>query len=147
VQRLQHLDELVAEAVLERHAPAVDVARDEQHLLVLDVDALDRPDPLGEVEHLGLGERRGREPAAVALPDDRRVEALLDRRPDRERRREVVALDDEARAVADADLVDRGEQLVGGVTREDVGEARARRRSRRAPSLPRCSQPRRASNW
>ncbi len=123
VERLQHLDELVAEAVLERHAAAVDPPRDEQHLLVLDVDALDRADPLGEVEHLGLGERLGREPAAVALPDDRRVEALLDRRPDRERRREVVALDDEVRAVADADLVDLGEQLVGRMAGEDVGRA------------------------
>ena len=102
----------------------VDPARDEEHLLVLDVDALDRPDALGEVEHLGLGERRRREPAAVLLPDDRRVQALLDRRPDREGRREVVALDDEVRAVADADLVDLGEELVGGVAREDVGGAR-----------------------
>ena len=47
---------------------AVDPARHEQHLLVLDVDALDRADALREVEHLGLGERRGREPAAVAAP-------------------------------------------------------------------------------
>ncbi len=124
MERLQHLDELVAEPVLERHPPAVDPARDEQHLLVLDVHALDRADPLREVEHLRLGERRGREPAAVPLPDHRRVEALLDRRPDRERRREVVALDDEVRAVADPDLVDRREELVGRVSGEDVGGAR-----------------------
>ena len=96
----------------------------EQHLLVLDVHALDRADPLGEVEDLGLGERLRREPAAALLPDHRRVEALLDRRPDRERRREVVALDDEVRAVADPDLVDLREQLVGGVAREDVCGAR-----------------------
>ena len=124
MQRLQHLDELVAEAVLERYAAAVDPARHEQHLLVLDVDALDQADPLGEVEHLRLGERCCRVPAAVALPDHRWVEALLDRRPDRERRREVVALDDEVRAVADSDLVDLGEQLVGRVPREHVGGAR-----------------------
>ena len=98
-------------------------ARHEQDLLVLDVDALDGPDPLGEVEDLGLGERRGREPAAGLLPDHRRVEALLDRRPDRERGGEVVALDDEVGAVADPDLVDLREQLVGGVAREDVGRA------------------------
>ena len=94
------------EAVLERHTLAVDPARHEQDLLVLDVDALDRADALGEVEHLGLRERLGREPAALALPDHGRIEALLDRRPDREGRREVVALDDEARAVSDPDLVD-----------------------------------------
>ena len=123
MERHEHLDELVAEAVLEGHAPAVDPARHEQHLLVLDVDALHRADPLGEVEDLGLGEGRRRVPAAVTLPDHRRVQALLDRRPDREGRREVVALDDEVRAVADADLVDLREQLVGGVPREDVGGA------------------------
>ena len=55
---------------------------------------------------------------------DRRVEALLDRRPDRERRREVVAVDDEVRAVPDPDLVDRREELVGGVPREDVRRTR-----------------------
>ena len=59
----------------------------------------------------------------LLLPDHGWVEALLDRRPDRERRREVVALDDEVGAVADPDLVDLREQLVRGVTREDVGGA------------------------
>ena len=44
---------------------------------MLDVDALDPTDALGEVEDLGLGERRRREPAPV-LPDDRWIEALLD---------------------------------------------------------------------
>ena len=61
---------------------------------------------------------------AVALPDHRRVEALLDRRPDRERGREVVAAHDHVGAVADADLVDPVEQLVGRVAGEDVGQAR-----------------------
>jgi hypothetical protein len=51
------------------------------------------------------------------------LKALLDRRPDRERRREVVALDDEVRAVAHADQVELGEELVGGIAGEDVGEA------------------------
>ena len=93
-------------------------------LLVLDVDALDRADALGEVEHLGLAERLGGEPAAVLLPDDRRVQALLDRRPDRERRREVVAVDDEVGAVAHADLVDR---------RRTGGRRRSGRRRRTSP--------------
>ena len=123
MQRLEDVDELLPEPVLERHAVALDPARDEDDLLVLDVDALERADPLGEVEHLGLGERLEREPAAVALPHERRIEALLDRRPDRERRREVVAVDDEVGAVAHADLVDLGEELVGGVPREDVRQA------------------------
>ena len=124
VQRLEDADELVAEAVLERDALAVDPTRDEQHLLVLDVDALDRPDPFGEVEGLRLGERLGREPPAALLPDHRWVEALLDRRPDRERRGELVPLDDEVGAVADPDLVDLREQLVGCVAREHVRRAR-----------------------
>ena len=54
---------------------------------------------------------------------ERRVEALLDRRPDREGRRELVALDGEVRPVAHADLVDLGEEVVGGVAGEDVREA------------------------
>ena len=95
----------------------------EQHLLVLDVDALDRADPLGEVEGLGLGERLCRVPAPLALPDHGRIEALLDRRPDRERGREVVAVDDEVCAVADPDQVDLGEELVRRVAGEHVGEA------------------------
>ena len=48
---------------------AVELARDEDDLLVLDVDALDRPDSGREIEHLGLGERLRRVEAAVALPD------------------------------------------------------------------------------
>ena len=112
-----------AEPVLEGHALAPDPARDQHDLLVLDVDAFDRADPLGELEHLGLGERRGRVEAALALPDQRRVQALLDRRPDREGRREVIALDDQVGAVAHADFLDAREQLVGGVASEDVGQA------------------------
>ena len=110
MQRREDVDELLAEAVLEGHALAVHPARDQHDLLVLDVHALDRADALGEVEHLGLGERRRRVEAALALPDERRVQALLDRRPDRERGREVIALDDQVGAVADADFLDAREQ-------------------------------------
>src|SRR5213076_1968144 len=92
------------------------------YLLVLHVDAFDLSDALGKPEGLRLRERLRRVEAAVALPDERRVQALLDRRPDREGRREVVAADNEVRAVADADLVDLREQVVGGVAREHVGE-------------------------
>ena len=96
--------------------------------------------PSGKTNVSGSRERRGGEPAAIALPDDRRVQALLDRRPDRERGREVVALDDEVGAVAHADLVDLGEQLVGGVAGERRRRARARRRCRRARAGPPASQ-------
>jgi hypothetical protein len=124
VQRLEDVDELLAQAVLERRAPAVQPPRHQQHLFVLDVDALDRTDALREVEDLRLAEGLGGEPAAVTLPDHRRVEALLDRGPDRERRREVVALDGQVGAVASAELVDGAEQGVGGVPGEDVGQPR-----------------------
>ncbi len=80
----------VPEPVLERDPPAVELARDEDDLLVLDVDAFHRTDSGREVEHLGLGERLRRVEAAVALPDQRRIQAFLDRRPDREGRSEVV---------------------------------------------------------
>ena len=90
---------------------------------MLDVDALDRADALGELEHLGLGERRGRVEAALALPHERWIQTLLDRRPDREGRGEVIALDDEVGAVAHPDFVDAREQLLGGVAGEDVGQA------------------------
>jgi hypothetical protein len=90
---------------------------------VLDVHALDRADALGKSKVSGSlngGSCTSRGP----LPDHGRVEALLDRRPDGEGRGEVVALDDEVRAVADADLVDLAEQVVGGVAGEHVREAR-----------------------
>ncbi len=124
VQRGQHLEELVAEAVLERDSVDVDPARHQQHLFVLDVDALQLADALGEREQLGLGERLGREPAAVAFVDDRRIEALLDRRPDAERRGKGEALDHQVVAVAHADLVNRREQVVGRRSGRDIGEAR-----------------------
>jgi hypothetical protein len=90
---------------------------------VLDVDALDRPDSLGELEHLGLRKGLGRVEAAFPLPHERRVEALLDRRPDRERGREVIAVHAQVRAVPDGHLVDLGEEVIGRVSREDVREA------------------------
>ena len=124
MQGLEHLDELIAQAILERHALAVDPARHEQDFLVLDVDALDRPDAVGEFEDLSAREGRGREPAAVLLPDDRWIEALLDGGPDREARREVVAADDQVGTVAHAELVDLREQVVGGIAGEDVRQAR-----------------------
>ena len=94
----------------------------EQHLLVLDVDALDRTDALRERERLRRAERLGGVPGAV-LPDDRRVEALLDGGPDAEHRREGEPGDLEVAAVADVDLVDLVEVVLRGVGGEDIGQA------------------------
>ncbi len=124
MQLPEHVDEFLAEPVLERDPPAVDLAGNEDDLLVFDVHALDRADPLREVEDLRLGERLRRVPAAVSLPDEWRIETLLDRRPDRESRGEVVTLDDQICPVANIDRVDRGKQMIGRVAREDVGESR-----------------------
>ena len=124
MQCLEHLDELLAEPVLEGDSLALHPTRDQHDLLVLHVHAFDRPDALGELEDLGLREGLGRVEAASALPHQGRVQALLDRRPDREGGGEVIALDDEIGAVAHADLAYAREQLVGGISSEDVGEAR-----------------------
>ncbi len=124
VNRLQHCDELVTEAVLERHPVGVDPARHEDDLLVLDVHALDRADAGRELEHLGLAEGLGREPAAVFFPDDRRIQAFLDRGPDGESGTEGVTVDDEVGAVPDSELVDRGEQVVRRIACEHVRQAR-----------------------
>ena len=91
---------------------------------MLDVHALDRADPLGEGEDLRFAERLGGEPPAIPLVDHGRVQALLDRRPDRERRREVVALDDQVGPVAHPDLLDAREQVIGGVPGRHIGEPR-----------------------
>ena len=54
LQRLQHVDVVVPEAVLERHPRDVDPARDQDVLRVLDVDARQRADPLRDREDLRL---------------------------------------------------------------------------------------------
>ena len=90
---------------------------------MLDVDALDRADPLREVEDLELAEWFCRVPAPVRFPDDRRIQAFLDRRPDRERRCEVVTLNDQVGTVPDTDLIDRVEKRFGRVASEDVGQS------------------------
>lgn len=123
VQGAQHGDEPVAQAVLERDPADVDPARHQHDLLVLDVHAAERPDVLREVEQLGFAEGLGGEPTAISLVHDRRVEALFDGRPDRERRREVVPGDDEVGAIAHTDLVDPREQVIAGVAGGDIGEA------------------------
>src|ERR1019366_271027 len=121
-------DELVPEPVLEGDALRIDPARHEQHLLVFDIDALDRADTLGKLEHLRLAERRRGVPAAILLPDHRRIETLLDRGPDAEGwRKDLVArlvAHDQVGAVARAQLVDLAEQVVRRIARKHVAESR-----------------------
>ena len=124
MQHLEHVDELLAESVLERRALTVDPARHQQYFLVLDVDALHRADAFGKIEDLRFAERLGDEPATVLLPDHRRVEALLNGGPDGERRREVVSLHGEVGAVTNAEFVNIAEHGVGRVAREHVGQPR-----------------------
>src|SRR6266516_6372856 len=91
---------------------------------MLDVHSHYRPDSLREREELRLAERRRRVPTPIPLPDHRWVQALLDRGPDREAGGEVMALHLKVRTVPHAHLVDLGEQVVGGIACEDVGESR-----------------------
>ena len=122
VDRLELVDELGTKRVLERDLAGLDPARNEQDLLVLDVDALDGADALGERELLRRAERLGRVPVPV-LPDDRGVQAFLDRRPDAEHRREREAGDLEVAAVSNMDLAHLVEIVLRGVGGEDVGQA------------------------
>ena len=139
VQRAQHADELLPQPVLERHPLALHPAGDQHDLLVLDVHALDRADALRELEHLRLGEGRRGVEAALALPDQRRVQALLDRRPDRERRREVIPLDHEVGAVAHPHLARPARRARRRRSARRRPTAPARRRSPPAPAGPACS--------
>jgi hypothetical protein len=68
VQRAQHLDELRAEPVLEGDPARLDPPRNQQHLLVLHVDALDRSDTGGECDDLGLVD--GREQLVGGVPGE-----------------------------------------------------------------------------
>ena len=119
-QGLEHIDELIAEPVLEGDPADVDPAWHEDDFLVLHVDAAESPDVLGEDEGLHLAEGFGGEPSALTLIDDGRVEALLDRRPDAERGGEGEAVDHKVAAVAYADLVDPGKEMVRCVSGDDI---------------------------
>ena len=102
--------------------------------------------PSGNTNVSGSENGARREEAAVALPDQRRVQALLDRRPDRERRREVIALDHEvARRRARRSRRSRrtGGRPRSGRTRR---RARARRRCPRARAGPPLSHSSAAAN-
>src|SRR4030042_396949 len=59
LDRLEHADEVLAQAVLEGHPFALDPAWDEEHFLVLHVHAALRTDAFWKLERLRLGERLG----------------------------------------------------------------------------------------
>ena len=93
-------------------------------LFVLDVADLDLADALRQPELLELGERLDRVEVAV-LEHDGRVVAFLDRGPHAEAEADAGGAGDlEVAAVADADVVDLVEEVVGGVAGEEVGHAR-----------------------
>ena len=101
----------------------VGVVADLDDLFVLDVADLDLADALGQPELLELGERLDGVDVAV-LVHDGGVVALLDGRPDAEAEADALGAGDlEVAAVADADVVDLVEEVVGGVAGEVVGHA------------------------
>src|SRR5271165_5084693 len=69
MDRLEHADELVAEAVFESDPVSCDPSRHEEHFFVLHIHALDWADAGREQEDLRLAERLGREPPPLLLPD------------------------------------------------------------------------------
>ncbi|CAB4546183.1 unannotated protein [freshwater metagenome] len=81
MQGLEHGNELVAEAVLERHPVTVNPPGNKKYLFVFNIDALNITDPLWEPKDLGLRKRRSREPATVTFPDHWRVQALFNHCP------------------------------------------------------------------
>ncbi len=117
----EHIDELVAKAVLEGHTFAVDPPRDRaEPLRARRSRTRRRPIPPGKLntssslngsvvyQPLSFSQMTGgfRHSSMVV-----HIEKVG---------REVVAVDDQVRPVTDADLVDRAEQLVCGVPGEDV---------------------------
>ena len=98
------------------------------------------PMPSGKSNISGSENGARREPAALALPDQRRVQALLDRRPDRERRRERRSR--RRRGRRRRARRSRRSRRTGGRRRSGRRRrrARARRPCRRARAGPRASQ-------
>ncbi len=80
--------------------------------------------PSGKTNVSGFAERGGGEPAALFLPDDWRVEALFDRRPDAECGCEPEPADRQVATVADTDFVDAAEEVITRVAGEHIGEPR-----------------------
>ncbi|CAB4605842.1 unannotated protein [freshwater metagenome] len=90
---------------------------------MLNVDALNRADTRREIEDLWLTEAFSRVEAPLLFPNQRWVEAFFDRCPNRKGRRKVIAIDRKVGTIADSDFVDRVEEMIGGVSSKNVGEA------------------------
>ena len=127
MEGFQYPDELITEAVLERHTLRGKPTRHHQHFFVFDIDTLDRPDSFREIENFWLAERFGCEPTLVLLPHDGRVEALFDGRPDTEAGGEdfvaFVVEHSEVRAIACTKFIDFTEQVVNRVSGENIRQS------------------------
>ena len=124
MNRLENVNELLTQAVLEGDLFRINLAGDEEHFLVFHIHALDWANALWEIESFGFTEWFRGVPANTILPNNRRIEALFNRRPDAKRRCKFVAFDDNVRAVQNLHFIDTAEQLVAGVFGEDVREPR-----------------------
>ena len=62
---------------------------------MFDIDALIRTNPRRKVEDFRFAEAIGGVQATIGLPNDRRIEALFDRRPNGERRSKVETVNRE----------------------------------------------------
>ena len=137
VDRLELVDEVVAERVLEGRAVRLDPARDEDHLLVLHVDALDGTDPLREREELRSAERLGgcQSPSSQTIGGSASsiVVQMLNTARTRSRGSQVAA-------VAHVDLVDLVKSCLAAWA-GDVGQSRSMPMPTSA-SLPRSSHSR-----
>ena len=91
---------------------------------MLNVDAFDRTNSRREVEDLWLAKAFRRKKPALLFPNERRIEALFDRRPDGERRSKVVAIDRKVGTIANADFINRVEQMISRVPSKNVGQPR-----------------------
>jgi hypothetical protein len=91
---------------------------------MLNVDTLDRTNTRREIEDLWLAKAFGRKKPALLFPDERRIKTLFERRPDGERGGKVITIDRKVGTIADADFIDRVEEMVGRITSKNVGQPR-----------------------
>src|SRR5262249_54856435 len=96
----------------------------EQNLLMLHVDHIDRADASWKIKNFVLGERFSGKPAFAFFVDDRRIQTLLDRRPDRKVRSELITVDGDVRTIPDANFIDLVEEKIMRIPREYIGHTR-----------------------
>ncbi len=88
------------------------------------IDHIDGADPFRELERFMLREGLRGEPAFLLFPDDRRIQAFLNRGPDGKIGRKFVTVDGNVRAVADANFIDLVKEVILGITRKDISHTR-----------------------